>query len=252
MPENRVVLVTGSSRGLGREIAKNFGAKGYAVIINYVRNADKANEVVAEIGADRAIAIQADVRDKAQVEAMVKQGLARFGKIDIVVNNAMVNFQFNPANQATIETLTWEKYNEQFEGSVKAALNIVQAVLPAMKAKNYGRIINIGTNLIQDPAVIYHHYTTAKAALLGFTRNVAKEVGPLGITVNMVSPGLLKATDASKSTSPEEFQSIADSAALKRITAPTDVAEVVGFLGSEAARGITGQNITVDSGITMN
>lgn len=129
---------------------------------------------------------------------------------------------------------------------------VEQAVLPSMKENQYGRIINIGTNLFQNPIVPYHQYTTGKAALLGFTRNMAKKLGPFGITVNMVSGGLLKETDASKVTTPEVFQLIADTSALLRVTKPEDVAEVVGFIGTEAAREVTGQNITVDGGLTMN
>ena len=183
---------------------------------------------------------------------MVKKAVSTFGRIDVAVNNALVNFEFNPVTQEKAEDLRWENFNEQFEGSVQSALNVVQAVFPSMKEANYGRIINIGTNLFQNPVVPYHQYTTAKAALLGFTRNMAKELGAYGITVNMVSGGLLKTTDASKVTTPEVFQLIADSSALQRVTTPEDVAEMIGFLGTEAARAVTGQNIVVDSGLTMN
>lgn len=252
MTTDKVVLVTGASRGLGRAIAKNFGEKGYRVIVNYFRSEEKANKVVAEIGNAQAIAIQADVRDKAQVEAMIEKAIQKFGKIDVVVNNALVNFEFNPTTQQNAEEVKWENYLEQFEGSIKAALNVVQATLPSLKENQYGRIINIGTNLFQDPVVPYHQYTTGKAALLGFTRNMAKELGAYGITVNMVSGGLLQTTDASKVTTPEVFQLIADSSALQRVTTPEDVAEVVGFLGTEAARAVTGQNVVVDGGLTMN
>lgn len=252
MSEKSVVLVTGASRGLGSTIAKNFGKKGYYVIVNYFKSEEKAKEVVAEIGADRAIAIKADVRNKDEVESMVKQAISRFGKIDVAVSNALVNFEFNPITQEKVDEMSWENYQEQFEGSVKSSLNVVQAVLPSMKKNNYGRIITIGTNLFQNPVVPYHQYTTGKAALLGFTRNMAKELGDLGITVNMVSGGLLQTTDASKVTTPEVFQLIANTSALNRVTHPEDVAEMVGFLGTEASRGVTGQNITVDSGLTMN
>lgn len=221
MTTNEVVLITGVSRGLGREIALLFGRQGYKVIVNYYKSKDKAEEVVKEIGEDHALVLQADVRDKNQVDSMV-------------------------------EKLTWNHYKEQFEGSIKSSLNTVQVVLPTMKKENYGRIINIGTNLFQNPVVTYHEHTTSKAALLGFTRNMAKELGAYSITVNMVSGGILKKTDASSETSDEVFQSIAEESALKRVTAPEDVAEVVAFLGSEASRAVTGQNIVVDSGFTMN
>lgn len=252
MELQKTVLVTGSSRGLGAIIAKQFGAKGYRVIVNYFRNEEKAMQVVEEIGDDRAIAIKADVRDKQQVESMILEAVQQFGPIEVVVNNALINFEFNPVTQKKVEELTWENYNEQFEGTVKSALNVIQAVLPEMKRAHYGRIINIGTNLFQNPVVPYHQYTTAKTALIGFTRNMAKELGAYGITVNMVSGGLLQRTDASAVTTPEVFDLIATNSPLNRVTEPTDVAEVVVFIGTEASRGITGQNIVVDSGLTMN
>lgn len=252
MSEQRTVLVTGASRGLGAVIAKQFGAKGYRVVVNYFRSEKKALQVVEEIGSDRAIAIKADVRDKQQVEAMIQKAVKQFGPIEVVVNNALINFEFNPVTQGKVEELTWENYQEQFEGTIQSSLNVIQAVLPEMKRAHYGRIINIGTNLFQNPVVPYHQYTTAKAALIGFTRNMAKELGAYGVTVNMVSGGLLQKTDASAVTTPEVFDLIATSSPLNRVTEPTDVAEVVAFIGTEASRGITGQNIVVDSGLTMN
>lgn len=252
MSKQKTVLVTGSSRGLGAVIAKQFGEKGYKVVVNYFKSEEKALKVVEEIGEGNAIAIQADVRNKQQVEAMVKKATEQFGPIDIIVNNALINFEFNPVTQGAVEELTWENYNEQLQGTVQSALNTIQAILPGMKKQGYGRIINIGTNLFQNPVVPYHQYTTAKAAFIGFTRNMAKELGKDQITVNMVSGGLLERTDASAVTTPEVFDLIAASSALNRVTEPTDVAEVVVFLGSEASRGVTGQNIVVDSGLTMN
>lgn len=252
MKKQGTVLVTGSSRGLGAVIAKQFGEKGYRVIVNYFKNEQKALQVVEEIGKDKAVAIKADVRDKQQVEAMVEKAMEQFGPIDILVNNALINFEFNPLTQRKVEELTWENYNEQLEGTIQSSLNMVQAVLPGMKKNQYGRVINIGTNLFQNPVVPYHQYTTAKAALIGFTRNMAKELGAYSITVNMVSGGLLEKTDASAVTTPEVFEMIAASSALNRVTEPADLADVVVFIGSEASRGVTGQNIVVDSGLTMN
>lgn len=252
MKKQGTVLVTGSSRGLGAVIAKQFGEKGYRVIVNYFKSEQQALQVVEEIGKDQAVAIRADVRDKQQVEAMVKKAVEQFGPIDILVNNALINFEFNPLTQRKVEELTWENYNEQLEGTIQSSLNMIQTVLSGMKKNQYGRVINIGTNLFQNPVVPYHQYTTAKAALIGFTRNMAKELGSDNITVNMVSGGLLEKTDASAVTTPEVFEMIAASSALNRVTEPADLAEVVVFLGSEASRGVTGQNIVVDSGLTMN
>lgn len=204
------------AEGLGAVIAKQFGAKGYRIVVNYFKSEEKALQIVAEIGSERAIAIKADVRDKQQVEAMIQKAV------------------------------------KQFEGTIQSALNVIQAVLPEMKKVHDGRIINIGTNLFQNPVVSYHKYTTAKAALIGFTRNMAKELGAYGVTVNMVSGGLLQKTNTRAVTTPEVFDLIAASSALKRVTEPADLAEAVVFMGTEASRGGTGQNIVVDSGLAMN
>ncbi|MFD1485345.1 3-oxoacyl-ACP reductase [Lacticaseibacillus baoqingensis] len=248
----RTVLVTGSSRGLGAEIARQFGAQGDQVIVNYFQHSDAANSVVQTIGADHALALQADVRDRAQVDAMVAACKQRFGTIDVLVNNALVGFKFDPTVQKQFAELTWDDYQGQLTGTLQGAFNVTQSVLPLMQAQHAGRVINIGTNLFQNPVVAYHEYTTAKAALLGFSRNLAVELGADGITVNMVSGGLLETTDASAVTTPEVFAMIAANTPMGKVTTPKDVAGMVTFLGSAQAGGITGQNITVDGGLTMN
>ncbi len=121
-----------------------------------------------------------------------------------------------------------------------------------MKEENFGRIINIGTNLVQHPVVPYHDYTTSKAALLGFTRNMAADLGKYGITVNMVSGGLLKTTDASAATSNEVFELIKASTPLRKVTSPTEMADAVLFFASPWSRAVTGQNMMADGGLVMN
>lgn len=249
---SKVILVTGSSRGLGATIVKTLVEQGQQVIINYCHSEQAAQDLVAELGSDNAIAIQADVTQREAVDKMIAQGTKHFGQIDVVVNNALVDFKFDPTAQQPFTELTWEDYQQQIDGTLKAAFNVTQSVVPQFKERKQGSIISIGTNLYQNPVVPYHQYTTAKAGLIGFTRNIAAELGQYGITANVVSGGLLKTTDASAVTTPEVFDIIAQTTPLRQVTTPEDVAHMVAFLASDNARGITGQNYTVDGGLTMN
>lgn len=248
----RTVLVTGSSRGLGATIVKTLAQQGFQVVVNYHKSKAAADKLVSEIGEESAIAIQADVRNPQEVDELIKQATDKFGQIDVVINNALVDFKFDPNNQKPFPELTWDDYQTQLDGTLKAAFNIVQSVIPQFIERKNGTIISIGTNLFQNPVVPYHEYTTAKAGLIGFTRNIAAELGAYGIRANVVSGGLLKTTDASAVTTPEVFDYIAQSTPLKKVTTPQDVANMVAYLSSENADGITGQNITVDGGLTMN
>lgn len=249
---SKTVLVTGSSRGLGEVIARTLVEKGHRVIINYYKSQELADKLVAELGEKNALGIKADVRDAEEVRKMIKQGTDHFGQIDAVVNNALVNFKFDPVAQKSFGELSWEDYQQQIDGTLKAAFNVSQAVLPQFKERKSGSIVSIGTNLYQNPVVPYHEYTTAKAGLIGFTRNIAAELGAEGIRANVVSGGLLKTTDASRVTTPEVFDLIAQSTPLRQVTTPQDVANMVAYLVSDEAKGMTGQNITVDGGLTMN
>src|SRR5699024_4942386 len=226
--------------------------QGFQVVINYYKSRDSAQKLVSEIGEDRALAVQADVTNRKEVDQMIERATEHFGQIDVVVNNALVGFKFDPTEQKSFIELTWEDYQKQLDGSLKAAFNVSQSVIPQFIARQNGSIISVGTNLFQNPVVPYHEYTTAKAGLIGFTRNIAAELGSQGIKANVVSGGLLKTTDASAVTTPEVFELIAESTPLKKVTEPQDVANMVAYLASENASGLTGQNITVDGGLTMN
>ncbi|MBN6784998.1 3-oxoacyl-ACP reductase [Staphylococcus capitis] len=249
---SKTAIITGSSRGLGVVIAQTLINKGYNVVVNYKHSREKAEKLIENISHEKAIAIQADVTERAEVDQMVKVAKEHFGNIDIVINNALVNFKFDPNQQKNFKDLTWEDYQQQLDGTLKAAFNVTQSVIPQFIEKQEGRIINIGTNLYQNPVVPYHEYTTAKAALIGFTRNIAAELGQYGVTANVVSGGLLKTTDASAVTTPEVFDLIAQTTPLKKVTTPQDVANMVAYLASDEASGITGQNLTVDGRLTMN
>ena len=251
--KEQVVLVTGSSRGLGAATAKAFAREGARVVVNYVNSVEKAEQVVAEIGAEQAIAIRADVRNEQDVVELFQQAKEHFGQpISTIVNNALINFSFNGDERSKLDEITWSEFQTQLDGSIRAALNTLQAGRDDMKKQKFGRIVNIGTNLVQNPVVPYHDYNTAKAALLGFTRSMAKEVGIDGITVNMVSGGLLQTTDATAATPDAVFELIKQSTPLNKVTTPEDVADAILFFASPWGRGITGQNLVVDGGLVMD
>lgn len=248
---DQVVLVTGGSRGLGAAIARAFAKEGARVVVNYYSSEKKASELASEYP-ELLFPIQADVTDEQQVKDMFQKAYEYFGTpITTIVNNALINFRFDPVARYTPDTITWDSYLQQLQGSVKASLHTLQAGLESMKQANFGRIITIGTNLVDYPVVPYHDYTTGKAALLGFTRNMAAELGQYGITVNMVSAGLLRGTDASSATTEEVFGIIESSTPRRQVTTPEDVADTVLFFASEWSRAVTGQSLTVDGGFVM-
>lgn len=245
----QVVLVTGGARGLGAEITRAFINEGARVVINYLSSEKAANELVA-LAPDRTIAIQADVCDKTAVEKMVKEAQTHFGQaITTVVNNALPAFSFNGDARPHADVLTWDNLTQQMEGIVRGALNTTQATMKGMEAAQFGRIINIGTNLFQNPVVPYHDYTAAKAALLSLTRTLSQDLGPKGITVNMLSGGLLRTTDASSATPEAVFDYIAANTPLRKVTDPTEFADTALFFASPWARAVTGQNLIVDGGL---
>lgn len=248
----QVVVVTGGARGLGRSIAEAFLGEGARVVINYHSSADAAAQLAGE-HPGRAIAVQADVRDRAQVEALIAEAELAFGApVSTVVNNALVDFSFNGDARPKADEIGYDAFAGQFSGAVQAALNVVQAALPSFERAGSGRVINIGTNLFQNPVVPYHDYTAAKAALLSMTRTFAADLGPRRITVNMVSGGLLRTTDASGATPEAVFDAIAEATPLRSVTTPEEFAGSVLFFASPWARAVTGQNLVVDGGLVKD
>lgn len=246
------VLVTGGARGLGQAITRALAREGAGVVINYHRSAAAAQALAEELG-PRAIALQADVTDAAAVQHLLAAAQERTGaRISAVVNNALAQFSFDGDARPKLGDIAWERFSQQIEGAVKGALNTMQAALPGMRAQGFGRIVNVGTNLFQNPVVPYHDYTAAKAALLSLTRTAANDLGPDGITVNMVSGGLLRTTDASSATPEAVFDLIASMTPLRRVTTPAEFADAVLFFLSPWARAVTGQNLVVDSGLVKD
>jgi len=250
----RVAIITGASRGVGAELARVYAREGASVVVNYFKSADAAAEVVAAIegAGGRAIARYGDVTSAADMEALACAATDTFGRIDVLVNNALAEYKFDATCVKTsIETVAWEDFDSQFQGTIRGAINATKAVLPHMERHNYGKVVNIGTNLVYDPVVTYYDYTTTKAALVGLTRNLAKELGPRGIRVNLVAGGLLEKTDASSLTSPEVFGFVAAGTPLKKPTTVSDFAEACVYFAAKASDAVTGQSLSVDGGLTM-
>ena len=249
----RVALVTGSSRGIGASIARALGAHGATVAINYLSNQELALAVAADVEAvgGRAEAFGADVTDPEAVTAMVGAIDERFGPVDLLVNSALRAYAFDPLARRTAWDIGWEDYERQFAGSVGGAFNACRAVLPAMRERGNGRIVNLVTDLIERPSIGYHDYTTAKTALLGFSRNLAADLGPFGITVNCVAPGLVYPTDASRLTSDEQRDELEAATPLRRLARPEDVAGAVLYFASEWSSFVTGACLYVDGGLVM-
>nr|WP_209021186.1 3-oxoacyl-ACP reductase [Allopusillimonas ginsengisoli] len=250
--DQQVVLVTGGARGLGASLTTAFLREGARVVINYLSSSQRAQELAAS-APGRAIAVQADVTRPDQVAAMLAQAQQAFGApVTTVVNNALPAFTFNGDARPHADTLTWVNMTQQLEGVVCGALNTIQAAMPGMEQGGFGRIINVGTNLFQNPVVPYHDYTAAKAALLSLTRTLSHDLGPKGITVNMVSGGLLRTTDASAATPEEVFDLVAAGTPLRRVTTPDEFADAILFFASPWSRSVTGQNLVVDGGLVKN
>lgn len=251
--KDKVILVTGSSRGIGAAIAQSFAQEGALVVVNYRQSDEAAEEVVTackNVGGD-AWPIKADVTSESAVRDMVEEILLEVGKVDVLVNNAFKSYVFDPDQRKLAWELTWEDYQAHLDGSLRSTHNVCQAVLQTMKKRNQGSIINMASNLVTRPMIPYHEYTTAKAALVGYSRNLAAELGQFGIRVNCVAPGLVYPTDASRQTKEEVKEMILAQTPLRRIASPEDVAGPVLFLASEWSRFMTGQTLYVDGGLVM-
>ncbi|KAI4594098.1 3-oxoacyl-[acyl-carrier-protein] reductase [Pestalotiopsis sp. 9143b] len=249
---DQVVLVTGSSRGLGLAIARAFHAEGAKVVLNCSSESslNATAQLAAELGA---IAVAADVTDLDQVRSLFDRAESHYGRpVGVVVNNALASFQFNGGARKTLGAIEWADFDAQLRVAVQGALHTTKAAAPGFQKLGRGRVVNIGSNLVQNPVVPYQDYCAAKGALLAFTRSMAAELGPGNVTVNMVAGGLLEQTDASAATPRAVFDQIAAATPLRRVATPQDVTGAVLFFASPWADAVTGQQLIVDGGLVMS
>lgn len=250
MSEKRTALVTGGSQGIGAAIVVGLARRGYDVALNGLADqADNLNKVAAEITGmgRRAEVFPADVSDKAAVDAMAGDVLAVFGGIDAIVNNAGILIA------GEVDGLPETTWDAVMDVNAKGSFMVIQAFLPAMKARGYGRIVNIASIGGKHGAPEQAHYSASKAAVMGFSRVLAQEVGPLGITVNCVCPGIIL-TDMGRVNLEDPAIRAAWQAktAMARIGDPEDVVGTVAFFASDDSAFVTGQTLNVDGGIVFS
>ncbi len=248
----RVALITGAARGLGLAAAERFLAGGARVVIN-VRRPEQAAAVAARLGGsgeggggERVLVLPGDVASSATVRALVAQALDRFGRLDVLVNNAAAAFS------TRFEQIGEEEWRRAVDVNLTAAFLCIQAALPAMKANRYGRVVNLSSTAGKSVSTLGGaHYTASKAGLLGLTRAAAKELGPHGITVNAVCPGLIDTELTREHATPEQLAVHARSFPVPRLGTAAEVAELISFLASERAGYITGAAIDINGGDLM-
>ena len=245
----QVAVVTGGGRGLGRATARLLGQRGAAVCVNYATHADAADTILKEIaaGGGRAIAIKADVGDAAGVEAMIARAEAELGAVTILVNNAGISWQ------GTLDTYDPEQVARLRRVNADSVIHATRAVMGGMRARRYGRIVNVSSIAALGTALAGNaFYAAVKAEVLALTRRFALELGPHGVTVNAVAPGFVRTdmTQGGRGAAdwPGTERNMAAKTMLGRIGEPQDIANAVVFLASPESGWITAQTLTVDGG----
>lgn len=237
----KTVLVTGGSRGIGCEIVRRFANEGYYVAFTYKSSREAAEALSAETGA---LAIRADSANEAEVLCAIERVLSAYGRIDCLVNNAAIS------SFSLFTDISLEDWNDMLAVNLTGAFLYSRGVIPDMLKRKSGRIINISSmwGLVGSSCEV--HYSTAKAGLIGMTKALAKELGPSGITVNAIAPGLIN-TEMNSALSDEDKDAIRDETPLMRIGETSDVADAVLFLASDKASFITGDVLNVSGGYVI-
>ncbi len=239
------VIITGASRGIGAATAKVFAQKGYDVVLNYCHSQQKAEDLAAFLRKEyhvQVLPMQADVSNPKEAETFIRSAMVVWGTPSVLVNNAGI------AQQKLFTDSTWEEYQTMMNTNAGGVFSCCKAVLPAMIHEKSGAIVNVSSMWGVSGASCEVHYSASKAAVIGLTKALAKEVGPSGITVNCVAPGVID-TEMNGQLSQETLNGLAEETPLSRLGTPEDIARAIYFLASSDAAFITGQVLTVDGGI---
>ncbi|MBK9122639.1 MAG: 3-oxoacyl-[acyl-carrier-protein] reductase [Chloroflexi bacterium] len=244
--KDRVAIVTGASRGIGRAIAMDLAARGASVVVNYNASPGAANEVVEAIAAagGNAIAVQANVSDEAQVEALFKAAIDTYGKVDILVNNA------GTTRDNLIIRMKPEDFDAVIETNLRSAWLCCKAAIGAMMRKRYGRIINVSSVSGVVGQAGQTNYSASKAGMIGLTKSLAREYANRGITVNAVAPGFVL-TDLTKDLPEDLVKQLNAVIPVGRWGTVEEVARAVAFFAAEDSAYVTGQVLNVDGGMAM-
>lgn len=246
--KDRIALVTGGGRGIGAATCKLLAQRGASVAVNFARDAGAAAGVVEEVIAHggQAIAVQADVRDPEQVQRMIDTIVAKWGRIDVLVNNANMSFAMKP-----ISDMTWEEFSQKLNDEMKAAFILTKAVTPIMSQHLYGRIVYVASGLAKRPVRRMAAHGSAKASLVQFAKYVAEEYGQNGITANVISPGLVL-TEATAFQSEEQLQRTSALTPLGHVATTDDVARAIAMYCSDDVGFVTGTYLPVNGGASMD
>lgn len=246
--DGKVALVTGSTTGLGLEIAIELGQRGARVALNYAGNEERGQNALDKyrsLGLEGAL-YKADIRDESSIGAMVNATAEELGPIDILVPNAT-----GPQNLHPIEEYTWDDYQEMIDFFIKSPFLLTKAVLPHMKQKRWGRIVNIGSEVFEMAVGNFSAYVAAKGGQKGWTYSMATELAPFGITVNLISPGWIP-TERHEGTPAEDLAAYEATIPAGRWGQPQDVASAVAYFCNPEASFVTGQSLCVNGGRNPN
>lgn len=247
--KGRTVIVTGAGQGIGRAYALGLARVGAVPVIADL-NRPAAERVADEVRADggECLALQVDVGEPGSVDAMVGAVMERYGRVDVLVNNAAI---FSTLKMRPFDEIPFDEWDRVMRVNITGCFLCARAVAPPMRAQKSGSIINISSAAYVMGRPNYLHYTTSKAALIGMTRSLARELGPHDVRVNAILPGAVETEVARETVSPEQLRQQIAARSLARTEDPTDLVGVMMFFASDASRFVTGQSIVVDGGLTF-